>query len=249
MIHTNQTPSAAQPDWARSLPRDAFREVSRVLRDALPPVPGGAAAAGQRDRAALAAVAGFQPETPAEARLAAQFVAADAWALDCLRLAGERRLEFNVARKCRAQAASLMRDGKSSLRLLLRLQAMREAREADGGKADRAAWAEHCAMSMMSEGLAPAAAEPGEAAVGAGTVSTDGTTSPHTASETDMGFLPEAEADVAVTALIREVAGLSGRSLRDALMSGAGDAGRMLGGPAVRGRILPARQVGRSTRA
>jgi hypothetical protein len=47
-----------------------------------------------------AAVAALQPANGAEGQLAAQFVAADAWAL-----AEERRFELEIARKCRARAA------------------------------------------------------------------------------------------------------------------------------------------------
>ena len=257
MTQPDRTPSATQPDWAPLLPRDAFREISRVLRGAMPPVPGGPAEAARRDRAAMAAVAGFLPENAAEVRLAAQFVAADAWALDCLRLAGERRLEFNVSQKCRAQAASLIREGKSSLRLLLRLQTMREAREADGGKADRAAWAEHCAMTMMAEGLEAAGQQdeadaPADAAAEMmgepDAASGDETSSPDTARETEMGLAPGGAPALAAQAIIREAANPGSRSLRGLLMAGTGGVGRLDGGPPVRGGILPTRQAGTKVR-
>jgi hypothetical protein len=112
------------------------------------------------ERAAMAAVASMLPVNAVEGRLAAQFVLADAWAADCLRLAQERQLEFDVARKCRTQAASLMREGKSALRMLLRLQAVREKREADDAAAERAAWVEHAAMEMMAAAPEPASEEP-----------------------------------------------------------------------------------------
>ncbi len=104
----------------------------------------------------MAAVAALLPVTAAEGRLAAQFVAADAWAMDCLRLAQVKRREPDLAHKCRAQAMSLMREGKSSLRLLQRLQAAREKIEADAAAAERAAWVEHSAVGMMEEALPPA---------------------------------------------------------------------------------------------
>ena len=58
--------------------------------------------------------------------------------MDCLRLAGERRLEFNIARNCQAQAMSLMREAKSALRRLERTQAIRRGIEADPAAAERA---------------------------------------------------------------------------------------------------------------
>jgi hypothetical protein len=154
--------SAEKPsDWARSLPRDAFQEIILVLRGALPPpVTGDPGDEARRDRAAMAGVAALRPENAAEGRLAAQFVAADAWAMDCLRLAQEKRREPDIARKCRAQAMGMMREGKSALRMLLRLQAVRQKIEADEEAANRAAWAEHGAAGMMAEALAAASDGP-----------------------------------------------------------------------------------------
>ena len=133
------------------LPREVFAEVIVLLRAALPPPvvdrPGEWA---RRDRVAMAAV---QPATAAEGRLAAQFVAADAYAMDCLRLANAKRREPEQARKCAAQAAAMMRESKSALRVLLRLQAVRRAMSADEVAASRAEWAEHAAVGLMAEVL------------------------------------------------------------------------------------------------
>jgi hypothetical protein len=156
------SPTDLQPDWARLLPREAFQEIILILRGALPPpLSDDPADWARRDRAAMAAVAALWPENAAEGRLAAQFVAADAYAMDCLRLAKERRLELEIARKCRAQAMAMMREGKSALRVLLRLQAARRAIEENEEAAGRAAWAEHGAMGMMEEALSSAPAGPG----------------------------------------------------------------------------------------
>ncbi len=120
----------------------------------------------------MAAVAALLPVTAAEGRLAAQFVAADAWAMDCLRLAQVKRREPDLAHKCRAQAMSLMREGKSSLRLLQRLQAARERVEADAAAAERAAeraaWVEHGVVGMMEEALSPAPEAPAAPAASSG---------------------------------------------------------------------------------
>ncbi len=157
MNPTQDYPADPQPNWAHSLPREAFHEIILTLRGALPrPELGDPLDARRRDRAAMAAVGSLLPANAAEGRLAAQFVAADAWALDCLRLANERRLEFNVARQCRAQASSLMRESRSALRLLLRLQAVRQKIEADDAAANRAEWVEHAALGMMEAALSGA---------------------------------------------------------------------------------------------
>lgn len=143
-----------QPNWAQSLPREAFLEIVLTLRGALPrPVSDDPLDLARRDRAAMAAVGSLLPANAAEGRLAAQFVAADAWALDCLRLAEERRRDSEVSRRCKAQAMSLMRESKSALRVLLRLQAVRQKIEADAAAANRAEWVELAALGMMAEGL------------------------------------------------------------------------------------------------
>ena len=150
---------APEPNWARLLPRDAFHEIVFVLRGALPPPglddPDGMAWQdwARRDRAAMAAVAALLPENAAEGRLAARFVATDAWSSDCLRLARERRGEPDVALKCKAQAMSLMREGNRALGLLLKLQAARQAIAADAAALDRAAWVERGAVERMGEAL------------------------------------------------------------------------------------------------
>lgn len=61
--------------------------------------------------------AGLPPESGAEAWLTAQFVAADAWTMDSLRLSQVHRKEPDLMRKC------LMREGKATLRALQRMQA------------------------------------------------------------------------------------------------------------------------------
>ena len=145
----------APSDWAQALPREVFREVIRVLRGSMPlPETDAAEEWGRQDRAAMAAVAALRPENAAEGQLAAQFVLAEAWAADCLRLAGERRRETGIALKCKAQALSFMREAKSAWRLLLKAQAERRALEKDAEALGRAEWAEHAALGMMAEGLA-----------------------------------------------------------------------------------------------
>ena len=155
MEPSSSLPTDPQPDWAHAQPREVFHEVMRVLHSALPPLASGSKAERvERDQAALAAVASLLPETAFEGRLAAQAVAADAWGLDCLRLAQERYREFDIARKCKAQASSMMREAKSALRELRRLQAAREKRDKNEAASGRAAWTEHAVAGMMREALA-----------------------------------------------------------------------------------------------
>ncbi len=87
-----------KPTWGLLLPREAFQEIILILRGALPPpLSEDPAEEIRRDRAAMAGVAALKPVNAAEGRLAAQFVAADAWAMDCLRLAQVKRREPDLA--------------------------------------------------------------------------------------------------------------------------------------------------------
>ena len=143
-----------RPDWTHLLPREVLHEIMRTLQRGLPP-PGtdDPAERAERDRAALAAVVSLLPETAFEGRLAAQAVVADAWGLDCLRLAQERYREFDIARKCKAQASSLMREAKSALRELRRLQSDRGKRAKDEAASGRAEWVAHAVARTMAEVL------------------------------------------------------------------------------------------------
>jgi len=151
-------PSAAPDHLALRLPAHAYYQLIHTLRLALPPPPGvkpGPDELLRRDHAAIARIAALVPANAAEADLAAQFVAASEQWKDCLRLAQAPETTPEWAAKCRAQAASMMRQANSALRLLLRLQEAREKREAANAGCDRAAWTEHCAIGLMAEALAP----------------------------------------------------------------------------------------------
>jgi hypothetical protein len=105
------------------LPRPIARHTLFILTEALPPplgdLPEERAA---RDESAIAAVVALRPE----ARLAARSVAADAWAMDCLHLAGERiRQDPDMARRCHREAAHMMRAADSALRSLRIMQSAR----------------------------------------------------------------------------------------------------------------------------
>jgi len=109
------------------LPRPIARHTLFILTEALPPplgdLPEERAA---RDESAIAAVVALHPVDAQEARLAARSVAADAWAMDCLHLAGERiRLDPDMARRCHREAALMMRAADSALRSLRIMQSAR----------------------------------------------------------------------------------------------------------------------------
>ena len=126
MEKSSNEASGPHADLARLLPRDAFQQVLLILRSCLPaPRARDPRDLARRDWASVAAVAALLPRTAAEGRLAAQFVVADAWAMDCLHLAGESQRETETSHACRTDAIRMMREAKSALRALLRLQAAR----------------------------------------------------------------------------------------------------------------------------
>ncbi len=146
------TSADPRSDLARMLPQDALRQILLILRSCLPPpriVDRQALA--RRERAALAGVASLLPRNAVEGRLAAQFVAADAWAMDCLYLAGERQQEMEAAHQSRAQAIGMMREAKLALRTLLKLQAARRKVVADKAGAKRTAEMTRSVSGLMRE--------------------------------------------------------------------------------------------------
>ena len=115
-----------------------------TLHTSLPPPPPSddPEAIARRDRDAIAQVASLLPVTAAEGRLAARFVAADAQAHECLRLARLHPTDVMQALKCNAQASSMWRQSESALRALQRMQAARckrdRSRRGWAGRLDRA---------------------------------------------------------------------------------------------------------------
>jgi hypothetical protein len=141
-------------DLTFQLPRDIYYQVVHTLRTSLPPpVTSAAEDLIRRDNAAIAAVASLLPANGEEATIAAQFVAANAQAMDCLRLAREHAADLAKVLQCTAQSANMMRQARGARSLLLRVQAAREKREADSTATDKAAWIEHCAVGLMADAL------------------------------------------------------------------------------------------------
>jgi hypothetical protein len=91
-----------------------------------PPLADSQADRDTREQVAVAAVADLHPADAFEALLASQIIAANAHAMDCLRLAGQPDVDADTVRRCRAQAGMMMRHMQSGLRTLQRAQAARE---------------------------------------------------------------------------------------------------------------------------
>jgi hypothetical protein len=150
---TPHHPTPEQPDITRLLPRHIYYQVIHTLRATLAPVSDTPEDLARRDNAAIAQVACLLPANADEANLAALYVAAGAYAMDCLRLAREHAPDHVWVLKCGAQAASTMRQARATRSLLLRVQAERQKRQADQAAVDAAARTEHCAIGLMAEAL------------------------------------------------------------------------------------------------
>jgi len=145
---------APQPDLSLQLPRDMYYQLIHTICGSLPPpVTNSPEDRTRRDNAAIAQIACLLPANADEANIAAQYVAANAQAMDCLRLAQEHRSDEQLFLRCTAQSASMMRQARGARSLLMRVQAQREKREADAAKLDQANWTEHCAISLMADAL------------------------------------------------------------------------------------------------
>jgi hypothetical protein len=111
-----------------NLPPSVAREVyARLCALFPPPSSDTPEARADRDETAMAAVAALRPADAFEALFAAQIVGANASAMDSLRLAVQPHQEPKDVHRNRTQAATMMRNMQSGLRMLRREQAEREA--------------------------------------------------------------------------------------------------------------------------
>ena len=142
---------------ADRLPDSVYLHIVDTLRANLPdPSSNNPEHLARQLEAAIAEVGSLAPANAAEAKLAARYVAFSAHADDCLRLARLKasKGDLDWVAKCRAQANSTARQATGQLNLLLRLQKERHKLEKDGQALNRAAWAEHCAIGLMTDALA-----------------------------------------------------------------------------------------------
>ena len=120
------------PNLTLRLPRDMYYQMLHELLGALPPpVTDSPEDRIRRDNAAIAQVASMLPANAEEANIAAQFVGANAQALDCLRLAHLHEQDLPRSLQCTAQAGNMMRQARGARSLLMRVQAARQKREAN----------------------------------------------------------------------------------------------------------------------
>jgi hypothetical protein len=152
-------------DLAYLLPPQLYHHVVDALRGALPaPATDTPEDLRRRDYAAISQIAAMLPANGEEAMLAAQFVAASAQALDCLRLVRQHAADSPLGLKCLAQAASMMRQARSARSLLLTCQARRQVREANDTTCDAGYRLEHAVLHLMADALPTSAVKPAEPA-------------------------------------------------------------------------------------
>ena len=155
--------SPQPPNPILLLPRDTCYQLVHTLRGMLPPpVTDTPEDLGRRDNAAIAQVACLMPVNADEANLAAEYVATNACAMDCLRLAQEHRGDAEFFLRFSARATIMMRQSRATRTLLLSVQAERRKLEADSVAADHAARTEQCVDGCV--GRRPARGDGGTAA-------------------------------------------------------------------------------------
>src|ERR1700733_11158697 len=140
-----------------------YYQLVYTLTDLLPPpLDGSPEALHVRIHAAIAKVAALLPVNANEIDLAAQCIAARAQAEEMLRLLRQRADDIGLVIRLNAQYGSMVRTSLSVLGRLMRVQALRQKREAIEGAANADAWTKHIAERCMLAVTDPDAQPPGK---------------------------------------------------------------------------------------
>jgi hypothetical protein len=146
-----------------------YHQIVYTLTDLLPPpLDGSPEALRARNHAAVAKVAALLPVGANEADLAAQCIATRAQAEEMLRLVRQHAGDIDLVMKLNAQYGSMVRTSLSVHGRLMRVQAVRQKREAIEGAATEDSWTQHVAERSMLKVVDPnakpkQAARPGAA--------------------------------------------------------------------------------------
>jgi hypothetical protein len=142
--------TSTPPPPATNLSTQLYLQLVYTLTDLLPPpLDGSPGALRARNHAAIAKVAAMLPVNANEADLAAQCIAARAQAEDILRLLRENADDIALVIRLNAQYGSMVRTSLSVHGRLMRVQAVRQKREAIDGAANQDAWTQHVAEQSM----------------------------------------------------------------------------------------------------
>jgi hypothetical protein len=142
--------TSAPPHSATNLSTQLYYQLVYTLTDLLPPpLDSSPEALCTRNHAAIAKVAALLPVNANEADLAAHCIAARAQAEDLLRLLRANAGDLALVMRLNAQYASMLRTSLSVHGRLMRVQAIRQKREAIDGAATQDAWTLHAAEQSM----------------------------------------------------------------------------------------------------
>jgi hypothetical protein len=149
------------PQPAIDLSTPLYYQLVHTLTGLLPPpLDDSPEALHTRNLAAIAKVAALLPVNANEAELAAQCIAARAQAEEMLRLLRHHAGDIGLVMRLNAQYGSMVRTSLSVHGRLMRVQAVRQKREAVGGEANQDAWALYVAERFMLGVADPDAAPP-----------------------------------------------------------------------------------------
>ena len=150
--------TSAPPLRAIDLATPLYYQLVYTFTDLLPPpLDDTPAAKRARNLAAIAKVAALLPVDANEADLAAHCIAARAQAEDILRLLRQHAGDIGLVMRLNAQYGSMLRTWLSLHGRLMRVQALRQKREAIEGAANQDKWALHIAERSMVGIVDPAA--------------------------------------------------------------------------------------------
>jgi hypothetical protein len=142
--------TSSPPHPAIDLATPLYYQLVYTLTELLPPpLDDTQEALHTRNRAAIAKVAALLPVNANEADLAAQCIAARAQAEVMLRLLRQHADDIGLVIRLNAQYGSMVRTSLSVHARLMRVQALRQKREAIDGAANQDAWALHVAERSM----------------------------------------------------------------------------------------------------
>jgi hypothetical protein len=142
--------ASTPPQPTINLSTHLYYQLVYTLTDLLPPpLDGSPEALRARNHAAIAKVAALLPVNANEADLAAHCIAARAQAEDLLRLLRENAGDLPLVIRLNAQYASMLRTSLSMHARLMRVQAVRQKREAIDSAATQDAWTQHVAEQSM----------------------------------------------------------------------------------------------------
>jgi hypothetical protein len=151
------------PRPAIDLATQLYYQLVYTLTDLLPPpLDDSPEALRARNHAAIAKVAALLPVNANEIDLAAQCIAARAQAEEMLRLVRQNADDIGLVMRLNAQYGSMARTSLSIHRRLMRVQAVRQKREAIEGAASQDAWTLHVTERSMLN-VADPTAEPRQA--------------------------------------------------------------------------------------